>query len=161
MLAPMKRRFLAAGALAVLAGGAARAQFYDLDRTYGCVMAPDKGCARGLAEQPPGAVTPPKRTPVVPGLGDAIADVEKRAPTAADMRLIKRHAAAKDPRAVEVLAWCALSGIGMPADPVAAYWLYGEAADLGVANARRNQIAVFETWLTSQQRQQVLIKENH
>jgi len=63
-------------------------------------------------------------------------------------------------RAVEVLGWCKLGGIGTTADVVAAYWLYREAADLGVPNARKNQVAIYETRLTPEQRQQVLLKEN-
>ncbi|HUZ75066.1 MAG TPA: hypothetical protein VMU87_18940 [Stellaceae bacterium] len=158
----MKRTSLPLIAVAALVTGMARAQFYDLDGTYRCVTAPNAACAKGLATQPPPAASAAQRKPqpVIPGFGDAVADVKKRAPSAADLRLIEQHAAAKDPRAVEVLAWCKLAGIGMVADPVAAYWLYGEAADLGVANARRNQIAIFETRLSSEQRQQVLIKEN-
>jgi hypothetical protein len=47
----------------------------------------------------------------------------------------------------------------VPADPVAAYVLYGEAAQLGIPTARSNQIAIFETRLTQQQRQLVLMRE--
>ncbi len=89
-----------------------------------------------------------------------IARVKKRAPTAADIRLIEQHAAAKDPRAVEVLAWCKLTGIGMAADLVDAYWLYARGG-----RSRRRQRAqepdrdLSRRRLTSEQRQQVLIKE--
>jgi len=66
------------------------------------------------------------------------------------MQLLESHAEEKEPRSVEALAWCKLNGIGWPADPIAAFLLYGEAAALGVPKARANQIAIFETRLTQQ-----------
>lgn len=87
-----------------------------------------------------------------------IADIRARRPTPADMQLLEEHAGNKEPRAVEALAWCKLNGLGGPADPFAAYFLYGEAAQLGVPNAQANQVAIFETRLTQAQRQDVLLK---
>jgi TPR repeat protein len=74
------------------------------------------------------------------------------------MQLLEAHAEQKEPRAVEALAWCKLNGVGWPTDPMAAFFLYGEAAQLGVASAKDNQIAIFESRLTQQQRQDVLIR---
>lgn len=149
--------------LLLLAPAAARAQFYDLEGAYRCVTAPDAACAERLGNRPaPSApvAKEAKHEPAAAGMGDAIARVKKGAAAAEDIRLIEALAAAKDPRAVEVLAWCKLNGIGMAADPVGAYWLYREAAGLGIANARKNQIAIFETRLSSEQRHQVLLREN-
>ena len=156
----LMRWLLVLAVAASLAQEAARAQFYDLDGAYGCVTAPDQACdksdaGRGAAPQPA-----EKKSEAAPSVGDAIERVKRRAATERDIALIEQHAAAKDPRAVEVLAWCTLNGIGMKPDALAAFWLYREAAGLGVANAAKNQVAIFETRLTSAERQQVLLKEN-
>ena len=91
-------------------------------------------------------------------MASVIADIRAQKLSEADMRLLEAHAAEKEPRAVETLAWCKLNGVGWPADPIGAYFLYGEAARLGVPNARANQIAIFETRLTQQQQQDLLMK---
>lgn len=142
----------------------ARAQFYDLDGSYRCFTTPDSACAKNFKNVPtlpPPAVTLTKKAPVAPTLAEAIARVKKGTPTKDDIALIERDAAAKNPEAVEVLAWSELEGIGMKPDAVAAFHLYGEAAALGVPHARDNEIAIFETRLTSDERQQVLIEQNH
>lgn len=138
----------------------ARAQFYDLDGTYHCVTAPNAACNERLNEPQKSETPPTLQAEPPPRLEDAIARVKQGAATAADIRLIEAAVAAKDSRAVEVMAWCALNGIAMPADPMRAYWLYGEAASLGVANARKNQLAIYKSRLTSEQRQQVLVQES-
>ena len=146
-----------------MAPEAARAQFFDLDGVYRCVTAPDPACAAPPAGRPAAPAPVAKDAAgaqAAAGMGDAIARVKQGAASADDIRLIEARAAAKDPRAVEVLAWCKLNGIGMAADAVGAYWLYREAAGLGIANARANQIAIYETRLSSEQRHQVLLKEN-
>ena len=149
-------------AVFLLVPGLARAQFYDLDGAYRCVTAPDAGCAGRLGASP--TPPPPSKSEIAASaaidMGDAIARVKRGRASAADIALIEARAAAKDARAVEVLAWCKLNGIGVPADAAGAYWLYREAAGMGIANARQNQIAIFETRLSSEQRQQVLLKEN-
>jgi len=71
-------------------------------------------------------------------------------------RAIRFAAAAGDPRAIELLAWCALRGIGAEANPIAAYFLYGEAAGEAVPNARENQALVYEQSLSQSERQHVL-----
>ena len=156
-------RWLLLAALPVLMPLAAEAQFYDLDGAYRCVTK-DACDAVSPATQPAPAplarTEAPKPEPAAPSLAEAIEHVKHRAPSAADIALITARAQAQEPRAVEVLAWCKLNGLGMSPDPVAAYLLYGEAARLGVATARQNQQAIYETRLDSAERQQVLLKDN-
>lgn len=144
----------------LLTPAVARAQFYDLDGAYRCLTKPDAACQQAEREQPPPPAPPKPAHKSGPTLDDVIAHVREKAVTAADVRVLEKRVEAKDRQAVEVLAWCKLNGIGMPADAVAAYWLYGEAADLGVAHARQNQITIYETRLTPDQRQQVLLRQN-
>jgi TPR repeat protein len=157
-------RWLSLVALAALFSGAAQAQFYDLDGAYRCVTAPDAACTAAEATPP----APPQPTAkdqekakeaVVPSFPDVVERVKKRAPEPADIRLLQQRADAKDPRALEVLAWCNLNGIGMKPDPLAAYLLYRDAAALGVPNARKNQNAIYER-MNSDERQQVLLKQD-
>ncbi len=143
--------------LALWAATVAHAQFYDLDGAYRCITAPDAACEKELRDRPP---PPPPPPPAGPSLDEAIAKVRDKTAGPAQIALLERHAAAKEPRAIEVLAWCRLNGIGGAPDALAAYWLYREAATLGVANARRNQIAIYETRLTPEERQAVLMREN-
>ncbi len=134
----------------------ARAQFYDLDGAYRCLTAPDAACEQDQRDRP----QPPPAPPPRPTLDRIIAKVRDKTVTPADMAVLEKAAEANEPRAVEVLGWCRLNGIGAAPDAVAAYWLYRQAASLGVANARRNQIAVYESRLTPEERQQVLLREN-
>jgi TPR repeat protein len=155
------RRLALVAVLAAFAAFPARAQFYDLDGAYHCVTAPDQACAKAEADTPDTAQQKPKgKEAEEPALFQAIEHVKKRDPTEADMRLLETRAEAKDPRAVEVLAWCKLNGIGTKADAVGAFWLYHDAAQLGVRNAQRNETAIFERRLTSAERQQVLVQES-
>ncbi len=89
-----------------------------------------------------------------------IAKVRNKTAGPHEIAVLEARAADNDPRAVEVLAWCKLNGIGTPADALGAFWLYRQADALGVANARQNQIAIYETRLTPEQREQVLMREN-
>jgi TPR repeat protein len=146
-------------AAALLWPAAAAAQFYDLDGVYRCLTTPDAACEEGLRERPE-PPPPPPAPPPAPTLDQVIAKVKSRTADPRDIKVLEQHAAAKEGRAVEVLAWCKLNGIGMAPSPVDAYWLYRRAADLGVAHARANQIAVYKTRLTPDQRQQVLTREN-
>ena len=133
----------------------APAQFYDLDGAYRCLTAPDADCEKNLRDQPrPGP--PPPAGPTLEGVIDK---VRSNSLGPREVEFLEKRAAANDPRAVEVLAWCKLNGIGVPADALAAFWLYRQAASLGVANARQNQIAIYENRLTPDQRQQVLLRE--
>jgi TPR repeat protein len=140
----------------VSAGAPARAQFYDLDGAYHCLTKADAACAAAANLPPPAPPRPPAVTG--PTIESVFADIRAQKVTVADMQLLEAHVDRKEPRAVEALAWCKLSGLGAPADPLAAYFLYGEAARLGVPNAQANQVAIFETRLTQQQRQDVLMK---
>jgi TPR repeat protein len=143
------------GVAGALVGAPAQAQFYDLNGAYRCLMAPDEKCKQAETPLPP---APPPQ-PATPSVEEAITNIRAQQATKADIDAIEKQAAAKEPRAVEALAWCKLNGIGMDTDLVAAFQLYGEAADLGVATARSNQVAIFETLLTPEQRQSVLMRE--
>jgi TPR repeat protein len=154
MMAGMKHGRWFLSALLALLPSAALAQFYDLDGAYHCLTTPDSACEKDLRDQPQ-AVPAPKS----PSLDEVIAKVRAKELGPHEAAILEKRAAANDPRAVEVLAWCKLNGIGMKADALGAFWLYGRAADLGVANARQNQIAIYESRLTPEQRQQVLLRE--
>jgi TPR repeat protein len=138
----------------------ASAQFYDLDGAYRCLQTPDAACAEGLRERPQPASPPAGAAAKAPSLEQAIARVRAKTAGPAEVALLEKQAAANEPRAVEVLAWCKLNGIGTASDALAAYWLYRQAAALGVPNARRNQVAIFEHRLTSEERQQAAARDN-
>ena len=157
MMASMKHASLLCAGLALLLPSPAAAQFYDLDGTYRCVTAPSDACAKNLRDQPRPAPPP---APGGPSLDQVIAKVRDKSVGPRELEVLEKQAATGDPRAVEVLAWCKLNGLGTAADVVGAYWLYRQAATLGVANARQNQIAIYETRLTPEQRQQVLMRES-
>jgi TPR repeat protein len=146
---------IAALGLVLLSGAPARAQFYDLDGAYHCLTAPDAACKK--SENPPPPLPPPP--PATSTVEEVIEHIRAQKVTPADIEAIKQRAAAKEPRAVEVLAWCELNGIGTKADPIEAYVLYGEAARLGVPTAKSNQAAVYETRLNQEQRQLALMRE--
>ena len=135
------------------------AQFYDLDGAYRCVTAPSDDCKEELRDRPAPAAAAPRKVPQ-PTLDEVIAHVRLNQLTPADVRLLEARATQKDAHAIEVLAWCRLNGIGMAADPLAAYWLYGDAAALGVATAGSNQAAIYTTRLSPEERQQVALREN-
>ena len=133
-----------------------RAQFYDLDGAYHCLTKADPTCAAETH------LPPPAPSPAIPHSGptmeSVIADIRVQRLTPADLQVLADRAENKEPRAVEALAWCKLNGIGVPVDPLEAYFLYGEAAQLGVPHAQANQVAIFENRLTQAQRQEVLMK---
>jgi hypothetical protein len=159
MVGMHKRAFLVSLGLAgflISTGTPARAQFYSLDSTYHCVVKADPACSAEAKLPPPPAPPPPAYTG--PTMNSVIAGIRAKKLSPGDMQLLEAHAEQKEPRAVEALAWCKLNGVGWPADPMEAFFLYGEAARLGVPNAKDNQIAIFESRLTQQQRQDVLIR---
>jgi hypothetical protein len=160
MMSTMKHRLLLAAGLVLVLTAPVRAQFYDLDGAYRCLTAPDPSCEQELRDQ----ARPPPPLPAAsndaPTMEKVVAKVRSKTLGPREIEFLEQHAAANEQRAVEVLAWCKLSGVGIPADAVAAYWLYRQAAKLGVAHARRNQTAVFETRLTPEERHQVLVQEN-
>jgi TPR repeat protein len=159
MMAAMQHRFRILGmtigaALALLVSLPAQAQFYDLDGAYHCLMTPDETCKKAETPLPP--APPPQAAP--PTIEEAIGKIRAQAVTAADIAVIEKEAGANEPRAVEALAWCKLNGIGMAADVVEAFRLYGDAAQLGIPTAQANQTAIFETVLSPEQRQLVLMR---
>ena len=141
-------------AIGALASDRAQAQYYDLDGSYRCLTVPSAACK--ASEQPPPPLPPPP--PPTPSVAEAIGHIREQRVTADDIDALTKQTAAKEPRAVEALAWCKLNGMGMASDPVEAFFLYGEAADLGIPTARSNQIAIFETRLSPEQRQLVLMR---
>jgi TPR repeat protein len=140
----------------VLTVAPARAQFYELDGAYRCVTQFSPACAAEAKLPPP----PPTPRPIHTGptLESVFGAIRAQKLSTADMKLLESHAEQREPRAVEALAWCKLNGIGWPADPIDAFFLYGAAAELGVPSAKANQVAIFETRLTQQQRQDLLVK---
>ena len=154
------RSLLLAAWLGVFAAVPARAQFYDLDGTYHCVTAPDQACAKTETQNPAPSQPLAQDQPQAPSFDEVIEHVKKRAPTEADMRVLAARVAAKDGRAVEVMAWCKLNGIGTKANALDAYWLYRQAEQLGVPNAKGNETAIYERLLTSAERQEILTKDS-
>jgi hypothetical protein len=182
------RKFLSAQramwlALALCAGSAspALAQFYSLEGRFQCLNDPHAVCYDAVSDWPvakpkapaeSGPSTPPKpqvaqplpaatvaAAPLDPVLAVA-RRLQHNATAPGDIELLRSRARGGDTRAIELLAWSNLTGIGVSPDPVQAYLLYGTAATLGVANARRNQAVVYETGMTSEQRQQALMIED-
>jgi TPR repeat protein len=157
MMASMHRRGVLVLIGLCLVPSVARAQFYDLDGVYRCVTAPDTPACKVGGNPPPPPLPP--APPAPPSVDQIIARISAQTVSADDMKLLAAKAAAKEPRAVEALAWCALNGIGMAADPVTAFVLYGQAGQLGIPTANANQAAIFESRLTPEQRQQVLLRQ--
>jgi hypothetical protein len=179
-----RRIFLALTlALAVMPRGA-RAEFYTLEGRFQCLDRPDAVCFDAVAAKleppfaPPAAAAPDSRdstseavvaelhpsTRTPPPAAKEPADpvlaianrIERARPEAGDLDRLRRAAEAGDGRAIELLAWCALKGIGTGRDPVEAYLLYGKAAAAAVPRARQNQALVYESALSSSERQRVL-----
>ncbi|HZB94222.1 MAG TPA: SEL1-like repeat protein [Stellaceae bacterium] len=177
---------LGAGVLLALAAGAApaRAQFYSLEGRFQCLDHPGAVCFDATSDAPPPPLARRRPAPVETGaaphakaerperlaaiepsagqdpLQPVIARLEAREPRPEDIVVLRRLARRGDKRAVELLAWANLKGIGVPPDPTEAYLLYGTAASLGVRHAKQNQAVVYETMMTPDQRQQALDIEN-
>lgn len=160
----------------------ARAEFYTLEGRFQCLDRPAAVCFDAAASklEPPFAAPPPapdsrdwvadapeavpqpstRTTPAAREPTDPLLAIAKRIesarPEAGDLDRLRHAADAGDGRAIELLAWCALKGIGIGRDPVAAYLLYGKAAAATVPHARQNQTLVFESALNSAERQRVL-----
>jgi hypothetical protein len=176
----MRRLARFASAAAALACAAApvpaRADFYTLEGRFQCLDRPGAVCfdatpmprdpppresheSHEPAPPPPVPIAPPPAAEAKPPLDPVLAAahrIEIAQPADGDVALLRRAAAAGDPRAIELLAWCALHGIGTARDPVAAYYLYGKAAAAAVPHASENQGLVFEGALTSAERERVL-----
>jgi hypothetical protein len=184
----MSRCGIAALAVAAWWAGAlpAQAQFYSREGRFECLDDPHAVCFDATSDRPAApAATPakpralaaaaalpsaekaqlPAKAAAQPATAAdalrAIAQrIEARRPEPGDAARLARLAEGGDRRAVELLAWCSLNGLGVARDPVEAFRLYGMAADLGLPGARRNQTIVYETVLTSEQRQAVLTAAN-
>ncbi|HUC64716.1 MAG TPA: hypothetical protein VMA53_04760 [Stellaceae bacterium] len=158
----------------------AEAQFYSLDGRFQCLDNPRAVCFDATSDAPqpaPAAPRPaepaPRReaaakqvaiakapgAPVDP-LQAVILRLEARKPGPGDIALLRERTHADDKRAIELLAWANLNGIGVAPDPMEAYLLYGFGASLGVPHAKRNQAVVYETMMTPEQRQEVLTIED-
>ncbi|HUZ74441.1 MAG TPA: hypothetical protein VMU87_15765 [Stellaceae bacterium] len=177
------RSLTAALALALAIASPAQADFYSLAGRFQCLDKPGAVCydatpslepplpaqrptpplpkppdvTQARAAPPPETVVAPPAPPrpLDPILAIA-ARIKADRPDPGDLDMLRRAAALGDPRAIELLAWCALRGIGTSPDAVAAYFLYGEAAAAAVPHARENQTAVYERALTPDERQHVL-----
>jgi TPR repeat protein len=122
------------------------------------VKAPPR--ARAKSSKPKTNAKSAPATPVADPLEAVAARLQARNPAPGDLAFVLARAKASDSRALEMLAWCALKGVGIPANPLHAYLLYADAAKAGAADARANQAIVFKRDLTQEQRQQVLEYEN-
>jgi TPR repeat protein len=78
---------------------------------------------------------------------------------AADLAVLQARATAGNARALELLAWAELVGVGVARDPVQAYFLYGRAAAAGAPTGRSDQTAIYNGLLTPEERQQILVIE--
>jgi hypothetical protein len=157
----------------------ALADLYDLEGRYQCLETPGAVCgdttpspkppepapAQKDTAQPatpaakPGKAKEPPPKPVDP-MDLLAARIQAGKPAPGDLATLRARAKTADPRAIEMLAWCAFAGIGGPRDPVQAYTLYGQAADAGSPTGRKNQAAIFKGSMTQEQRQRVLDIEN-
>jgi TPR repeat protein len=173
-------------ALALCGVGAApsHGQFYSLEGRYECLNDPKAVCYDATSGEPtrkPDAhpalagaepaklrakgakariASPTATIPTTDPISAIATRLQGRTAAPGDIALLHDHAVGGDKRATELLAWCHLNGVGVPRDPVPAYLLYGVAARLGVLNAERNQAIVYETDMTSEQRQSALLIEN-
>jgi len=167
----------------------ASAEFYDLNGRFECLAVPGAVCydatpspaateppadkdeapAESPADVPrqdaaahPAEKPAAKATPVatVDPLREIAQRLQARKPAADDLATVEARAKQRDARALEMLAWCHFAGVGVPRDPVRAYFLYGDAAAAGAPTGRQNQRQLFERGLTPDQRQQVLEIEN-
>jgi len=176
------RHVLLASALGLAAAAApARADFYALEGRFQCLDRPGAICFDATPDAavapppsprdsrdsaapesphpaPTAAAAPPRAAPPAPvdPIVAVARRIERNAPAPGDLDMLRRSADSGEPRALELLAWCTLRGLGVRSDAVAAYLLYGRAAAAGVPHARQNQALVYERTLTSAERQRVL-----
>jgi hypothetical protein len=165
------------------------ADFYDLNGRFECLAVAGAVCYDATpspAEPPPAKEEPPaepsaeappqrpdgappgtgkpagKATPVAAAdpLREIAQRLQARKPEPNDLAALEGRAKQGDARAIEMLAWCHFAGVGVPRDPVRAYFLYGDAATAGAPTGRQNQRQLFERGFTPEQRQQVLQIEN-
>jgi TPR repeat protein len=184
----MQRVIAALLALSFLEVVPAQAQFYSLEGRFQCLNDPAAICfdassgwpapkpdARRVAQPAAAAVAVPparavKARPVqlvpqsAPAATDPIREISARLqagkPAPGDVAILRRAARAGDRRALELLAWCNLKGLGTPRDPLQAYLLYSAAAAMGISPAQQNLARIYEDELTPEQRHQALMIEN-
>jgi hypothetical protein len=179
-----------AGMLALAAVRPAQADSAQLHWEYQCLRDPDAVCFDStpsgvdpLAPKPMPAAAPAeeaapaKSAAAPPALGKPAAKPASIAaptdmmgtiashlragkPTSGDMATLQARARQGHVRALELLGWAELFGIGIPRDPVQAYFHYGMAAAAGLPTGRRDQAAIFTNDLTNEERQQILLIEN-
>jgi hypothetical protein len=172
----------AAGAIVGLWNLSARADFYDLTGRYECLEKPDSVCYDATPTLPDPrawqsetaaerAVLAPEPKPkgaknanIVPvhvnSYQDTIDRIQAKKPTEGDIALLQSRAKTGDAAALELLAWCEFTGVGVKADPAHAYLLYGEAAEAGAPKALANQQLIFGRYLTQDERQRILDIQN-
>jgi hypothetical protein len=159
--------------LPVVAAPPALADFYKLEGRFQCLERADAICYDATPSLPP-AVAPaapaPVQAPPRPAPRSAVSTpsapidpmralanrIKLKEPAPGDLDQLRRKADTGDRGAIELLAWCALHGIGTERDPVEAYLLYGKAAANAVPRARENQAVIYEQDLSQAQRQHVL-----
>jgi hypothetical protein len=178
---------VASGTILGVWSPSARADFYDLTGRYECLEQPDAVCydrtptlpdprawqSETAVEHrtlPPDAPAPksakgkdgkPVAVPVhVSTYQDTIDRIQARKPTEGDIALLQTRAKTGDPAALELLAWCEYSGVGVKVDAMRAYLLYGEAAEAGAPKAKANQQLIYGRVLTQDQRQKILYIQN-
>jgi TPR repeat protein len=179
-------RIFVTASLALSAGAeSAHADFYALDGRFQCLSDARAVCydartsrpaatptaqaetpnepaaAARESAPPPNPIASPTtaRAPVSDPILEIAARIKSKRPADDDIAVLKRAAAAHDPRAIELLAWCTLRGIGTTRDATAAFLLYGEAAASAVPHARENQAAIYTQVLSSEERQRILQME--
>jgi TPR repeat protein len=115
-----------------------------------------------MPPEPPAPKLAAKSTPaaVADQLGALVGRLRAGKPTTADMATLQTRARTGNARALELLGWAELVGVGVPRDPVQAYFHYGMAAAAGLSTGRRDQAAIFSGSLTNEERQEILVIEN-
>jgi hypothetical protein len=185
----MTMKFVVAGfmfAAAVVLPIAAHADFYKLEGRYQCLGKAGTICGdatpsfrpplesrekvEAVLERISPAAAPPRENPAPvkssarhprSAFSDLADRMQAGRPLPGDIDALKAGVKANDPHAIELLAWCDLTGTGTPRDPIEAYILYGVAAIDAVPRARHNQSIIYDTALTSDQRQQLLDIRNN
>jgi hypothetical protein len=158
--------------LPVVAAPPALADFYKLEGRFQCLERADAICYDATPSLPPTpAVAPAAPVQATPKAAQrsaaapsapvdpmrALANrIKLKEPAPGDLDLLRRKADTGDRGAIELLAWCALHGIGTERDPVEAYLRYGKAAANAVPRARENQAVIYEQDMSQAQRQHVL-----
>jgi len=111
--------------------------------------------ALGKPAAKPASIAPPTDM-----MGAIAGHLRAGKPTPGDIAALQARARQGHVRALELLGWAELFGIGVPRDPVQAYFHYGMAAAAGLPTGRRDQAAIFTNDLTNEERQQILLIEN-